>query len=242
MQGRCSQSRTGVLIQPSKLNAWLTTAYNAAAMCFSRWTPPPQPQHSRSARRHRPAQCKAQPRQPSQQQAGRDVGDQRPSRAIGEAARVGADSDEQPTPSAQQPGRVSSNGAHSADAWADPGDRNGGAIAPQNGSSDSNVRNGTPLAAPQSAQASALGTASSNGSTPAKSTGAALAEAIDQDANGVVQGVEAEFDTGEAVDVAAALGKSGWGGLPARYKMVVASSVAFMVCNMVRSMVTASLI
>jgi len=56
----------------------------------------------------------------------------------------------------------------------------------------------------------------------------------------VSPGVEAEFDTGEAVDVAAALGRSGWGGLPARYKMVVASSVAFMVCNMVRSVVTAT--
>ncbi len=235
MQGRCSQSRTGVHIEASKRNIWVAITYNAAVICFSRWTPPPQPQHSRSARRHRPAQCKAQPRQPSQQQAGRDAADQRSDRALGEATRIGADSDEQPTPSAQPPGRVSSNGAHSNDAWSDPGDRNGGAIAPQNGSSDSNGRNGTPLAAPQTAQASAAGTASSNGSTPAKSTGAALAEAVDQDANGVVQGVEAEFDTGEAVDVAAALGRSGWGGLPARYKMVVASSAAFMVCNMVRA-------
>ena len=45
------------------------------------------------------------------------------------------------------------------------------------------------------------------------------------------------MDVAPAVEVAAALGKSGWDGLPARYKMVVASSVAFMVCNMVRNAV-----
>ena len=211
---------------------------DAAGICFSRWTPPPQPQHLRSALRHRPAQCSAQPRQPSQQ-AGRDVGDQVSSRASGEAERIGADSNEQPSPSAHQPGRVSSNGAHSDDAWSDPGDRNGGATAPQNGSSDSNGQKATPLAARKSAQARATADASTNGSTPARSTASALAEAVDKDQNGASPGVEAaEVDVGEAVDVAAALGKSGWDGLPARYKMVVASSVAFMVCNMVRHMLT----
>jgi hypothetical protein len=51
----------------------------------------------------------------------------------------------------------------------------------------------------------------------------------------VASGVEAEVDAGAAADVAAQLGKAGWDGLPARYKMVVANSVAFMVCNMVWS-------
>ena len=156
-------------------------------------------------------------------------------RASDEAVRIGTDSDEQPSTSAHTPGRFSGNGAHSNDVWSDPGDRNGGAIAPRNGSSDTDGQNATSLTARQSAQASATGAASTNGSTPARSTATALAEAAGKDQNGAAPGVEAEVDVGEAVDVAAALGKSGWDGLPARYKMVVASSVAFMVCNMVRA-------
>ena len=198
-----------------------------------RWSPPPQPQQAWCGLKQRSAQCSAQPRQPLQQQASRDAGDS--ISATSSTPRIGADSDEQPLPSAYQRAETSSNGAHSNDEWSDPGDRNGGAIASHNnGSSDVNGSETTSAATRQPAQNSSSSAASTNGSTAANSTGTVLAEASNKGEDGAAPGVEAEVEVGAAVEVAAALGKSGWDGLPARYKMVVASSVAFMVCNMVR--------
>ena len=212
---------------------------NPAVLRPIRWASSQQLQQTPYGRlparhRRRLLQGSAQPDQRSQSEARRDLTAEQ---ADSSTPRIGADDDQQPHPAVHRSAKINSNGSHSDSGWHDPGERNGGASAASDGSSDADGMLLIAAEAPRPAQANnGSNRPSTNGSRPGSSTANALAEAGDKGTDGAAAGVEADVDAGAAVDVAAQLlGKSGWDGLPARYKMVVANSVAFMICNMVRS-------
>ena len=241
VQGRCTHRRTGVHPSCCKPAPLAQIGLDLALLRLIRWASAQQPYQTQCARlparcRHRLLHCSAQPDRRSQSEAARDRRDQSAGQATSSTPRIGADDDQQPQRAVHHSAQKSGNGANSDGGWLDPGERNGGASAAPDGSSDADGTLLTSAEAPQSAQASSSGSSSSQaGSATGSSTGAALAEAGDVGTDGAAAGVEAEVDAGAAGDMAVQLGKSGWDGLPARYKMVVANSVAFMICNMVRS-------